>query len=109
MPTTPFDQAIKDDYAALEQLVGPRLLNDSRCRSRDCDAAVEWAWDKWGEALAPTSHPFLPFMGRQGCTLPPHLRPACSLAGCSAMHQVRLERFESCRRMYLLAYSADAA
>ena len=38
-------------------------------------ALAEW---RWGVELTPTGHPDLPLMGPDGCTAPPHLRPACS-------------------------------
>jgi len=38
-------------------------------------AFAEW---RWGVELTPTGHPSLPLMGPEGCTAPPHLRPACS-------------------------------
>jgi hypothetical protein len=56
----------------------------SCCDAMYCGCAEEYARDEWGFDLTPlkTDHPTLPFMGPDGCTVPPHLRPLCSLHTC---------------------------
>lgn len=36
-----------------------------------------------GVQLVETGHPTLPFMGPNGCTIEPHLRPLCTLHTCA--------------------------
>jgi hypothetical protein len=57
----------------------------SCCDSMYCGCAEEYAKEEWGVDLTPlkTDHPKLPFMGPDGCVVPPHLRPLCSLHTCS--------------------------
>lgn len=57
----------------------------SCCDAMYCDCAEEYARDEWGVDLTPlkTDHPKLPFMGPNGCTVPAHLRPICTLHVCS--------------------------
>lgn len=53
------------------------------CERMHCDEAAYWAKDKWGVELKPTGyHPELPFMGPEGCVVPPHLRPICAVHVC---------------------------
>ena len=42
----------------------------------------EWAAAS-GVTLVPTGHPTLPFMGPNGCTVEPHLRPLCTMHTCA--------------------------
>jgi hypothetical protein len=58
----------------------------NRCCDRIyCDEATRWAKDKWGIELKPTGyHPELPFMGPEGCVVPPHLRPICAVHVCDS-------------------------
>lgn len=44
--------------------------------------AEEYAKERYGIVLERTSHPTLPFMGENGCTVAPYLRPICSLHQC---------------------------
>lgn len=55
----------------------------SCCSPEYCEMAKEVAKDHWNVELVPTNHPRLPFMGPNGCTVAPHLRPLCSLHTCS--------------------------
>lgn len=48
-----------------------------------CGIAADYALRYYGVVLEPTGHPTIPFLGPQGCTVPPHLRPICSLHVCS--------------------------
>jgi hypothetical protein len=53
------------------------------CCSREyCAMALEIAFMD-GVILEVTSHPTLPFMGENGCTVPPHYRPNCTLHTCA--------------------------
>lgn len=54
----------------------------SCCSSYYCELAEQNAKCK-GLTLPQTGHPTLPFMGINGCTVPPHLRPLCTLHVCS--------------------------
>jgi hypothetical protein len=44
--------------------------------------AEGWAAE-FGVKLEPTGHTELKFMGPNGCTVPPHFRPNCTLHECS--------------------------
>ncbi len=54
----------------------------SCCDAVYCQAAANYAKGTWGIDLPKTNHPTLPFMGPQGCTVPPHLRPICTVHTC---------------------------
>jgi hypothetical protein len=47
-----------------------------------CSMAAEYAQEEYGEELVPTGHPTIPFMGPNGCTVQPYLRPLCTLHTC---------------------------
>jgi len=65
--------------AGCEQFRG----NPYRCCDRKyCDLARTFAREKYGVTLADTGHPLLPFMGKAGCVVEPHLRPICVLHAC---------------------------
>lgn len=53
----------------------------SCCDATYCEMAKEIA-KRWGVTLQETGHPKLPFLGEQGCIVPPHLRPLCTLHDC---------------------------
>lgn len=56
---------------------------DRCCEPFYCDQAARWAKAKWNVELKPAGyHPSLPFMGPEGCTVPPHLRPICAVHVC---------------------------
>lgn len=60
-----------------------RIGKDRCCDSMYCDLAEKIAKEQWNTSLKPTSHPRLKFMGPTGCTVPPHMRPLCTLHQCS--------------------------
>jgi hypothetical protein len=54
-----------------------------RCCSREyCELARAFAKKHYNLDLKETGNPNLPFMGKHGCTVKPHLRPICSLHCC---------------------------
>lgn len=53
------------------------------CDAFYCEMAAQWAKQEYGIVLKPTGHPTLPFMGPNGCTVEPHLRPVCTVHVCS--------------------------
>lgn len=53
------------------------------CEAQYCELTREFAKDKYGIDLQETGNPDLPFMGENGCTVPPHLRPVCAIHLCS--------------------------
>ena len=54
----------------------------SCCSPEYCDMARDMAKEK-GVELKTTDNPNLPFLGQDGkCTVPPHLRPLCTLHQC---------------------------
>jgi hypothetical protein len=61
----------------------PELRPHRCCDRQYCVMAKEYAKDRYGIELQPTGHPDLPFMGPNGCTVEPYLRPICSLHQCS--------------------------
>lgn len=56
----------------------------SCCSPEYCGMAQEVAQEEWGVDIThlKTNHPTLPFMGEQGCVVPPHFRPLCTLHTC---------------------------
>jgi hypothetical protein len=58
--------------------------NKYRCCERQyCEMARTFAKEKYGIDLQDTGNPDLPFMGENGCTVAPHLRPICALHVCT--------------------------
>ena len=55
---------------------------NSCCEEMYCDIAKKYAKEKYGVDLKPTGHPTIPFMGKDGCTVEPHLRPICTVHTC---------------------------
>jgi len=53
----------------------------SCCSPEYCEMAAEEA-AREGIYLERHCHPTLPFMGLKGCTVPPYLRPLCTLHTC---------------------------
>ena len=51
------------------------------CQAKYCEDTREFARKHYGVELQDTGHE-IPFMGPAGCTVAPHLRPACSLHIC---------------------------
>lgn len=54
----------------------------SCCSPEYCEMAMVYAKEEYNIELPVTDHPRLPFMGQTGCTVPPHLRPLCTLHTC---------------------------
>lgn len=54
----------------------------SCCSPEYCEMAEDIA-RRQGVELARTGHPTLLFMSLTGCTVPPHLRPLCTLHTCA--------------------------
>lgn len=78
-------------YEEMSQHTKHRCGSKAKCRvstqNRCCDefycrVAKEWAKEKWNVDLEPTGHPELPFMGKDGCVVPPHMRPICTVHDC---------------------------
>ena len=44
--------------------------------------ARTFARERYGIELSETDHPELPFMGPEGCTVAPYLRPICTIHAC---------------------------
>jgi hypothetical protein len=73
-------------YEQMSQLTAPVCANYCRaphscCDRMYCEIAADYAKEQ-GVTLIRTGHPTLPFMSAQGCTIPPHLRPICTLHVC---------------------------
>lgn len=54
----------------------------SCCDSLYCDITEAYAKQVYDITLSPTDHPKLKFMGTNGCTVEPYLRPMCTLHTC---------------------------
>lgn len=54
----------------------------SCCEAIYCEIARHHAKEYWNVELQETGHATLPFMGEEGCTVAPHLRPTCTLHTC---------------------------
>ena len=52
------------------------------CDSMYCEITKQYAKEEYGIDLKETGHEILPFMGKDGCTVEPHLRPLCTLHDC---------------------------
>ena len=61
----------------------PNLLPHRCCDRMYCDLVDMMAKDSGAELPAPTGHPTLTYMGKNGCVVPPHLRPTCTVHVCS--------------------------
>lgn len=51
------------------------------CEKKYCDLAAKFALEGYGIILQSTGHE-IPFMGVEGCTIPLHLRPICTIHCC---------------------------
>lgn len=56
------------------------------CAQEHCERAARFTREKYGLELQPTGHPSIPFMGSDGCTVAPHLRPHCTFHLCSVSY-----------------------
>ena len=54
----------------------------SCCDVFSCEDTREYARQHWGIELEDTGHEELPFMGKNGCVVAPHLRPICTRHTC---------------------------
>lgn len=61
----------------------PNLLPHRCCDKMYCDLVTISAAEAGIKLPKTTGHPTLPYMGENGCVVPPHLRPACTLHVCS--------------------------
>jgi len=73
-------------YEQMSRLTAPVCAKECRaphscCDAMYCEIAENYAKEE-GVILQRTGHPTLPFMGPEGCTVPPHLRPICTLHVC---------------------------
>ena len=53
------------------------------CERQYCELTRKFAKEKYDIDLLETGNPDLPFMGEEGCTIAPHLRPICAIHVCS--------------------------
>lgn len=58
------------------------LCPHSCCAPEHCEMTRQFALKEWGVTLKPTGHERLPFMGPDGCTVEPYLRPICTVHTC---------------------------
>lgn len=63
----------------------------SCCGDIYCEEAVYHAKKYWNTDLPRTGHPTLPMMSATGCTVPPHMRPACAIHVCEAAYAYDLK------------------
>jgi hypothetical protein len=56
-----------------------------------CEIARQYAKKYYNIELKETGNPDLPFMGEQGCTVPPHLRPICTIHLCTISYAPKAE------------------
>jgi hypothetical protein len=51
------------------------------CNTQQCEDTAQFALETFGVTLERQDGP-LPFLGAKGCTVPPHLRPICTVHVC---------------------------
>ena len=51
------------------------------CQPEHCENTARYAAEM-GVMLKRTDHPRMPFLGKEGCTVEPHLRPICTIHVC---------------------------
>jgi len=54
----------------------------SCCSAEYCKFTVDYAFEKYNIKLLPASNGPIPFIGPQGCVVPPYLRPVCTVHHC---------------------------
>jgi hypothetical protein len=60
-------------------------MKPARCCDKFfCELTTETIRELGGEPIPHGTHPELPYMGENGCVVPPHLRPVCSGFVCQA-------------------------
>lgn len=83
-----------DMYEEISAITKPLCLSGEGCGTRArftyhccerkyCDIAARFALEGHGIELHPTGHSEIPFMGLNGCTIPLHLRPTCTIHACA--------------------------
>lgn len=74
-------------FANLAALTAPKCAGCRAafqcCSAAHCEAARDFALDTFGIRLEEGEGP-LPFLGVNGCTVPPHLRPICAVHVCES-------------------------
>lgn len=74
-----------DAFQEIADLTAPKCVGcrapHTCCSRAQCDDTRRFAMDTFGIALEETGHA-LPFMGPNGCVVPAHLRPICSVHVC---------------------------
>lgn len=80
-------------YRKMAELTAPECANSCRvphscCAIVYCQIAKHYALDRYGVTLKPeepcaTNPKRLPYMGPEGCTVAPHLRPLCAVHTCA--------------------------
>lgn len=85
---TPTQEKLVPLYEAMAKITAPECatvcaIPHNCCDALYCEETRKWAKDIYGIALQPTGHSRLPFMGKSGCTVAPHLRPMCTLHTCA--------------------------
>lgn len=86
MSKTPPDSYIAA-FAALADITAPKCATcrvpHLCCSEGHCTEAQTFARETFGIELTPHGD-VLPFLGESGCSVPPHLRPLCSVHVCGA-------------------------
>lgn len=80
------DKTLEALYAKMAALTLPECAKTCKvpfscCSLEYCEFAEQFAISN-GTPISRTGNEKLPFMGPNGCTMPPHLRPLCTLHTC---------------------------
>jgi len=79
---TPKLKALYEEIAALTKpKCGQCRVPHGCCNKHQCELTERYAAEM-GVMLQRTDHPDLPFLGKDGCVVPPHHRPICSVHVC---------------------------
>lgn len=74
-------------YKQMYEMTEPECRLICRCPQACCSpeycGMARVCAEAEGVYLEVTCHPTLPYMGLKGCTVPPHLRPICTVHVCS--------------------------
>lgn len=80
-----FSQKLIELYQQMVDLTKPKCgqcrVPYYCCAPEHCEATARYAAEL-GVMLNRTEHPRLPFLGPDGCTVVPHLRPICAVHVC---------------------------
>ena len=87
MPQKPHSSKVIQLFKEMSDLTAPECATNCKlphtcCDEMYCAMTEEYALEH-GVKLERTNHPTLRFMGPQGCTVEPHLRPLCTLHTCA--------------------------